>query len=158
MGSPQSSGPIREWSEKAYVSSSRPSPCLCQPDNPRERRMRLGTFNVNGKMPSQDLSAWVQKSIERSELNTVAPALPPVKNISPLSLGEVVRNPFTWRGLCRIKYHVIELTTLSSSSSIEVRSPRKYISDKRTYIAGRFYRPRRSGFACLRISGTGPFH
>ncbi|KAF8199468.1 Endonuclease/exonuclease/phosphatase [Pholiota molesta] len=55
----------------------------------RKLKLRVGTFNVNGKMPSQDLSAWVQG--DGSDARA-----PPVKNISPLSLGEVVRNPFTW--------------------------------------------------------------
>ncbi|KAH9933096.1 DNase I-like protein [Amylocystis lapponica] len=50
-------------------------------------RLRLGTFNVNGKMPSQDLSAWVRGRPGLSGM------IPPLKNISPLSLGEVVRNP-----------------------------------------------------------------
>jgi len=155
MGSPRSPGSVREWSEKTYVSNS--TPRLCHPDNPRGRRMRLGTFNVNGKMPSQDLSAWVQKSVKGPEPNTVAPPLPPVKNISPLSLKEVVRNRFTWRGLPRI-YCFIKLTSLSSSSPVEVCAGGKYIPDRRTYIAGRFHRPRRSRLACLRVSGTGSFH
>ncbi|KIM41337.1 hypothetical protein M413DRAFT_146739 [Hebeloma cylindrosporum] len=65
----------------------------------RRLTMRLGTFNVNGKMPSQDLSAWVQASVNatsRSQPNTVTPALPPLKKISPLSLGNAVQNPFNW--------------------------------------------------------------
>jgi phosphatidylinositol-bisphosphatase len=62
-------------------------------------RLRIGTFNVNGKMPSQDLCAWVQgdgsgSTTVNAEKET--PVLQPVKNISPLSLGEVVKNPFTW--------------------------------------------------------------
>ena len=75
-------------------------------------RMRLGTFNVNGKFPSQDLSVWVQgnhhlevdveaKAEEKpSEAPPVAtagyPSIPKLKNISPLSLGEIIRNPFDW--------------------------------------------------------------
>jgi phosphatidylinositol-bisphosphatase len=50
--------------------------------------LRLGTFNVNGKMPSQDLSAWIQGS------TTFPFSLPPLKNLSPLSLGGIVKNPF----------------------------------------------------------------
>jgi phosphatidylinositol-bisphosphatase len=42
-------------------------------------------------MPSQDLSAWVKgKSQDR---NSLSEPLPVVKEISPLSLGEVVKNP-----------------------------------------------------------------
>lgn len=45
---------------------------------------------MNGKMPSQDLSAWIQGSSKR------APSLPPLKAVSPLSLGDAGANPFTW--------------------------------------------------------------
>lgn len=64
--------------------------------------LRLGTFNVNGKMPSQDLSPWVRRSVNLGDPNAGSgkgyswPELPPLKNMSPLSLGEVARNPFTW--------------------------------------------------------------
>ncbi|KAF8909683.1 Endonuclease/exonuclease/phosphatase [Gymnopilus junonius] len=51
----------------------------------RDDWTEVGTFNVNGKMPSQDLSAWVQPAYA-----------PPVKNVSPISLVEVARNPFDW--------------------------------------------------------------
>ncbi|CDO76134.1 hypothetical protein BN946_scf184332.g4 [Trametes cinnabarina] len=54
-------------------------------------RIQVGTFNVNGKMPSQDLSAWVRGQTERS---ASAPAfIPPLKEISPLSIGEAQKNP-----------------------------------------------------------------
>ncbi|KAH8102042.1 DNase I-like protein [Cristinia sonorae] len=45
-------------------------------------RLRLGTFNVNGKLPSQDLSPWVRG---RSDGH---PVIPPLQDISPLSMGE----------------------------------------------------------------------
>ncbi|TCD64994.1 hypothetical protein EIP91_003361 [Steccherinum ochraceum] len=45
-------------------------------------KLRLGTFNVNGKMPSQDLSPWVRG---RAAQNPTV--LPPLKNVSPLSIG-----------------------------------------------------------------------
>ncbi|KAI0943540.1 hypothetical protein AcW1_002679 [Taiwanofungus camphoratus] len=49
-------------------------------------RIRIGTFNVNGKLPSQDLSAWVRGRLDGPEL------IPPLKEISPLSLGEIPHN------------------------------------------------------------------
>ncbi|TBU57913.1 DNase I-like protein [Dichomitus squalens] len=52
-------------------------------------KIRIGTFNVNGKLPSQDLSAWV-----RDQITLPASALiPPLKEISPLSIGEDRKNP-----------------------------------------------------------------
>ncbi|KDQ56675.1 hypothetical protein JAAARDRAFT_194649 [Jaapia argillacea MUCL 33604] len=52
-------------------------------------KIRIGTFNVNGKMPSQDLSPWV-RGIEPSRRSPAdMNALPPLKPISPLSLGDV---------------------------------------------------------------------
>lgn len=78
----------------------------------RRLKLRLGTFNVNGKFPSQDLSVWVQgqhhlevdveakgeeKPPEAPPVATAGyPSLPQLKNISPLSMGEVIRNPFDW--------------------------------------------------------------
>ncbi|KAH9474443.1 Inositol polyphosphate 5-phosphatase OCRL [Psilocybe cubensis] len=47
----------------------------------RELFIRIGTFNVNGKFPSQDLSAWIQGD----RISTVS--LPPLKAVSPFSLG-----------------------------------------------------------------------
>ena len=58
--------------------------------------IRVGTFNVNGKMPSQDLAAWVRGENDPGQRGTYAsdkPTLPPMKDISPLSMGEVVKNP-----------------------------------------------------------------
>ena len=135
-------------------------PHLCRPDNHWERRMRLGTFNVNGKMPSQDLSAWVQTSVNttsRSQPNIVSSALPPAKNRSPLDLGKGFQNPFTRReSLQNCCY--MELTALSSFWPIQVRSWSKYISARGAYIAGRSHRPGRSRLAGLRISGARPLH
>ncbi|KAF9810224.1 hypothetical protein IEO21_07066 [Rhodonia placenta] len=54
----------------------------------RTLRLRIGTFNVNGKMPSQDLSVWL-----RHRDSGIA-FIPPAKAISPLSLGEIARDPF----------------------------------------------------------------
>ncbi|KAI0329804.1 DNase I-like protein [Cubamyces sp. BRFM 1775] len=56
-------------------------------------RIRIGTFNVNGKMPSQDLSAWVRGQMERPGSTFI----PPLKEISPLSIGEVQKDPLEER-------------------------------------------------------------
>ncbi|KAF7349358.1 Inositol polyphosphate 5-phosphatase OCRL-1 [Mycena sanguinolenta] len=53
-------------------------------------RIRIGTFNVNGSPPSQDLSTWVGGNVNQSR-DTI---IPPLKEISPLSIGEVAKNPF----------------------------------------------------------------
>lgn len=72
----------------------------------RNDRLRIGTFNVNGKMPSQDLSAWIQgtslsKANQTSETevkvgdnDSTAPPLASRKNTSPISLGD--NNPLKW--------------------------------------------------------------
>lgn len=44
--------------------------------------LRVGTFNVNGKMPAQDLSPWLRGENPHDQF------LPPLKEISPLSLSE----------------------------------------------------------------------
>ncbi|KAJ4479376.1 DNase I-like protein [Lentinula aciculospora] len=61
--------------------------------------LRLGTFNVNGKMPTQDLAAWLRGGTPnaRTERSLEHGLLPAVKGISPLSLGEVVKDPFDAR-------------------------------------------------------------
>ncbi|KAJ3923508.1 DNase I-like protein [Lentinula edodes] len=56
--------------------------------------LRLGTFNVNGKMPTQDLAAWVRGGTTTARIESSNGFLPAVKAISPLSLGEVVKDPF----------------------------------------------------------------
>ncbi|KAJ7243583.1 Endonuclease/exonuclease/phosphatase [Mycena haematopus] len=53
-------------------------------------RIRIGTFNVNGNPPSQDLSSWVGGNVNQ----TRDAFIPPLQNISPLSIGQVVKNPF----------------------------------------------------------------
>lgn len=54
-------------------------------------RIRLGTFNVNDKMPNQDLSSWVRGDQDASLQKEF---IPPLKEISPLSIGDCVK------GLC----------------------------------------------------------
>ncbi|EGO27036.1 hypothetical protein SERLADRAFT_491670 [Serpula lacrymans var. lacrymans S7.9] len=47
-------------------------------------RLRIGTFNVNGKNPSQDLSAWVRGGISRQKGGKSF--IPPVAPVSPFEL------------------------------------------------------------------------
>jgi hypothetical protein len=53
----------------------------------------VGTFNVNGKMPSQDLSSWVagrsEKPDENGELQDDGKSISPSKRLSHLPLGEI---------------------------------------------------------------------
>ncbi|TFK32280.1 Endonuclease/exonuclease/phosphatase [Crucibulum laeve] len=62
-------------------------------------KVRIGTFNVNDKLPSQDLSAWIQglhndatlnsggnKEGERGDKGGGAPTIPPLARTSPLTL------------------------------------------------------------------------
>ncbi|KAH6910664.1 Endonuclease/exonuclease/phosphatase [Coprinopsis sp. MPI-PUGE-AT-0042] len=54
--------------------------------------IRIGTFNVNGKNPSQDLSSWVQggfTSGTKSQTHTATTGLPQIATVSPLSIGEI---------------------------------------------------------------------
>ena len=48
-------------------------------------RLKIGTFNVNGKIPSQDLSQWIRPQNSKPPTN-VTMTLPPIKNISPFTL------------------------------------------------------------------------
>ncbi|KAJ6625186.1 DNase I-like protein [Mycena sp. CBHHK59/15] len=48
--------------------------------------VRIGTFNVNGNLPSQDLSSWIR--------NGTSAFIPLLQDISPLSIGEVARDRF----------------------------------------------------------------
>ncbi|KAI0049485.1 DNase I-like protein [Auriscalpium vulgare] len=50
-------------------------------------RIRVGTFNANGKLPTQDLATWIGAT--RGEQEVWEQLIPPLKEISPLSLGEV---------------------------------------------------------------------
>lgn len=60
-----------------------------------QHRVRIGTFNVNGNLPSQDLSPWVGGN---GNGNTTDPFIPPLKEISPFSIGEAAKNPFDTPG------------------------------------------------------------
>lgn len=48
-------------------------------------RVKVGTFNVNGKIPSQDLSRWIRPQNSKFPISG-AISLPPIKNISPFTL------------------------------------------------------------------------
>lgn len=50
----------------------------------------MGTFNVNDKMPTQDLSSWVRVGLS----NATEKVIPPLKKISPLSLGDFEKEYF----------------------------------------------------------------
>ncbi|KAF8152980.1 DNase I-like protein [Crassisporium funariophilum] len=92
----------------------------------KERRrlsLRLGTFNVNGKMPSQDLSAWIQGVKPILEVDDGSPSLPPMQSVSPLSLGEVLRNPFD-----RISRKAKSLTSQHGKDDFE-KSPSRVDED-----------------------------
>jgi phosphatidylinositol-bisphosphatase len=55
--------------------------------------LRLGTFNVNGKLPSQDLSSWIQGITASNPLelnNVVSPSSPEVKASPPISAEDVI--------------------------------------------------------------------
>ncbi|KXN92908.1 Inositol polyphosphate 5-phosphatase OCRL-1 [Leucoagaricus sp. SymC.cos] len=50
----------------------------------RKLSIRLGTFNVNGKMPSQDLSSWIQGTTASPLSHDATPlSLPPTRTPSP---------------------------------------------------------------------------
>ncbi|KAF9788098.1 DNase I-like protein [Thelephora terrestris] len=49
----------------------------------RDLKIRIGTFNVNGNLPTQDLGAWVGGSDHDADK-----MLPPLKKLSEITLGE----------------------------------------------------------------------
>ena len=53
--------------------------------------IRLGTFNVNGKTPSQDLSPWIRPQHSKQPEKTL---LPPLKAISPISLSSLTASDY----------------------------------------------------------------
>ncbi|KAJ7023466.1 DNase I-like protein [Mycena alexandri] len=54
-------------------------------------KVRIGTFNVNGNLPSQDLSSWVGGSSSQTPSSGF---IAPLKELSPLSISEVAKDPF----------------------------------------------------------------
>ena len=56
-------------------------------------RLRIGTFNVNGKLPSQDLAAWVQSQVKgRSGVENTT-LIPPLPEVSPLKVEDPTSSP-----------------------------------------------------------------
>lgn len=64
----------------------------------QQLRFKLGTFNVNGMMPSQDLSSWLgtgpQVTSDASSAFTETTLIPPINKVSPLSVSDLIKNPF----------------------------------------------------------------
>ncbi|KAI0305104.1 Endonuclease/exonuclease/phosphatase [Multifurca ochricompacta] len=63
----------------------------------QQLRIRTGTFNVNGKLPSQDLSAWLgggvsYSTVQENERNHLIPSLPGESFL--LSLGDTSTPPY----------------------------------------------------------------
>ncbi|KAK0459184.1 DNase I-like protein [Desarmillaria tabescens] len=85
----------------------------------RRLSIRLGTFNVNGKDPSQDLSSWIQGNDTNVHGLRM---IPPLKDISPLSMGEVARNPLDSAADVRSSISVPPPSTITSTSSTPVHS------------------------------------
>ncbi|KAJ7700407.1 Endonuclease/exonuclease/phosphatase [Mycena rosella] len=55
-----------------------------------ELRVRIGTFNVNGNLPSQDLSSWLGTSAPSAKTAFI----PPLAEVSPFSVAEPAGDPF----------------------------------------------------------------
>ncbi|KAL0071307.1 hypothetical protein AAF712_001873 [Marasmius tenuissimus] len=88
-------------------------------------KVRIGTFNVNGKMPSQDLTTWVRGATS-SGGNREA-VLPPVKELSPLSLGEINKDPLDKAGEKRPPSPSIRSTFTDYSATLnDASSERKF--------------------------------
>lgn len=51
----------------------------------RMHSLRVGTFNVNGKLATQDLSPWVQGRSDPSKY------IPPLEKLSPFRVDQVVQ-------------------------------------------------------------------
>ena len=78
---------------------------------------------MNGKMPSQDLSAWVRGQVGRSGSTFI----PPLKEISPLSIGEVQKDPLEERmGVPRVcpyrRPRIAKLTTPIFSEALDLHA------------------------------------
>lgn len=89
----------------------------------RRLSLRLGTFNVNGKMPSQDLSSWIQGTrVSGAELEKTggSPFIPPLKATPPISLEDVTKplrsskhsSYFSWLVVMNM-YQMIQGTVLT---------------------------------------------
>lgn len=84
--------------------------------------IRLGTFNVNGKAPSQDLSSWIQgNDTNVHDLKTI----PPLKDISPLSMGEIARNPLDNAADVRCELTCQDRRIMENNSRVQFRRHRQ---------------------------------
>ncbi|THV02214.1 DNase I-like protein [Dendrothele bispora CBS 962.96] len=81
--------------------------------------LRIGTFNVNGKMPSQDLSVWVRSTV--NEKKDFASVLPPLNEISPFSIGE--NNPIDEQVEDTLQTTSSSFSYSSTASTNAVHSP-----------------------------------
>ncbi|KAJ3779009.1 DNase I-like protein [Lentinula raphanica] len=82
--------------------------------------LRLGTFNVNGKLPTQDLAVWVRGTTSTrapNEKSVQHELLPAVKEVSPLSLGEVMKDPFESKHIGEASESFIKSSSKFSSTS-----------------------------------------
>ncbi|KAG6337006.1 hypothetical protein ID866_2066 [Astraeus odoratus] len=66
-----------EWIRKAATAKA-------SRGDPKRLRVRVGSFNVNGKSPSQDLSPWLRSAMHH--LSTERSWISPLKPLSPLEL------------------------------------------------------------------------
>lgn len=85
----------------------------------RRSRLRIGTFNVNGKLPSQDLSAWVRGGPKLDPKNYI----PPLDEISPFNVDEVTKNPMeNVDGQCRLSgFGSFDLLTISAVATLSIK-------------------------------------
>ena len=74
-------------------------------------RIRLGTFNVNGDLPTQDLGAWVRGSDSGADK-----FLPPLKVSSEITLGESIKTKGGEHGIVR---RYVALPTLTHLHGID---------------------------------------
>jgi inositol polyphosphate 5-phosphatase INPP5B/F len=54
---------------------------------------------VNGKMPSQDLSTWIGEKLSLPVTDVPSNLIPPLKEISPLSMDGLIVNPLFKKGV-----------------------------------------------------------
>ncbi|EIM92905.1 DNase I-like protein [Stereum hirsutum FP-91666 SS1] len=97
---------------------------------PSELKIRIGTFNVNGKLPSQDLSPWVggqaTPQVENDKTDEAEGSLggwekliPPMKEVSPISLGDFGRS------VSFLDTHPTDVTAPATDGSTSVEHDRK---------------------------------
>ncbi|KAL0945822.1 hypothetical protein HGRIS_012107 [Hohenbuehelia grisea] len=58
-------------------------------------RIRIGTFNVNGKAPTEEIATWIRGTSSEGTADRASYPLPPVDRISPISLEDVARDVFS---------------------------------------------------------------